>query len=65
VTDVLAGEACPKCAHALVSIGPAAPWCPDCEYGLGEPAHETGAVFGWGPLDRRAYRYAYRTIKSL
>jgi heat shock protein HtpX len=61
VTDVLSGPACPRCAQPLVSIGDAAPWCAECEFGLDELAPGGSRAFGVGWVDRWLYRRAYRT----
>src|SRR5436305_3438994 len=57
-------ERCPACNEALVSVQGAAPWCSNCERGLGLLEPGTPGDFGWGWLDRLAYRRAFRSTMA-
>jgi Zn-dependent protease with chaperone function len=61
---VTVAVACPNCTRGLVSTQGAAPWCPDCEYGLGELEPDVAGIFGWRWIDRRLFRLAYRMTRA-
>src|SRR5262245_16561996 len=56
--------ACPKCTRELVSTQGAQPWCPNCEFGLGELEPGAVGVFGWRWIDRRLFKLAYRMTRA-
>jgi heat shock protein HtpX len=62
--DLAADSRCPECAQPLVQMSGAAPWCPACEWGLGDPGSKPPAAFGWRWLDRRVFRLAYRVTRD-
>jgi Zn-dependent protease with chaperone function len=61
---VTVAVACPNCTRELVSTQGAEPWCPDCEYGLGELEPGAGSVIGWRWIDRRLFKLAYRMTRA-
>lgn len=57
MTTVSAGEACPRCAQALVTVGFDDRWCPGCEWNLDSVAPN---IVGWRWADRRLHGVARR-----
>lgn len=62
--NLAADTQCPECARSLVRVSDAAPWCPACEWGLGDPGSKPPATFGWRWLDYRVFRLAYRVTRD-
>jgi heat shock protein HtpX len=60
-TEPAAETRCPRCQATLSTQRGAVPWCPQCEWGLDryEPDRRR-PEFGWGWVDRRLFRLAYR-----
>ncbi|GGM62123.1 hypothetical protein GCM10011608_54040 [Micromonospora sonchi] len=65
MTTTSAATGCPRCGTPTVSQLDATAWCPSCEWNL--EAYDAGRsrpVFGWGWVDRRAHRLAYRMTRE-
>ncbi|WP_204032884.1 M48 family metallopeptidase [Micromonospora qiuiae] len=65
MTTISAATECPRCGTPTVSQLDATAWCPSCEWNL--EAYDAGRsrpVFGWGWVDRRAHRLAYRMTRE-
>lgn len=48
---------CPDCAEPTVTTGLGRPWCPACDWNLGQAGP---ATFGWRWIDRRLHRVTVR-----